>query len=49
MKKRRNPSPASKAGARCLTNGLVNMGAVENEPDCMGIVASTGPAEKPGW
>src|SRR6267154_553480 len=49
MKKRRKASPASKAAARCLTNGLVNMCAVEDESDCTGIVASTGPAEKPSW
>src|SRR5216684_9057161 len=49
MKKRRNPNPASKAGARCLTNSLVNMCIAEDKTDCTGIVASAGPAEKPGW
>jgi ferredoxin len=40
MKKRRNASPASRAGARYLTNGLLNMRAAEKESDGTGIVAA---------
>ena len=40
MKKSRKASPASKAGARCLTRVLVNICAAKDESDCPCIVAS---------